>query len=81
MTHLSEKKSVGDCNDHIDCLLTCQGHGFPRDHPSVVLPYQLVLENIPAQEVVVVVVVVVDLCPFETLEEVPLLGHPVHFLL
>jgi hypothetical protein len=43
----------------------------------VVLPYQLVLENIPALEVVVVV----DLCLFETLEVVPLLDHPVHFLL
>ena len=74
------KKSVGGGNDHTDCLLTCQGHGFLRDHPSVVLPYQVVLENIPALEVVVVVVVV-DLCPFETLEVVPLLGHPVHFLL
>jgi hypothetical protein len=68
---------VGDGKDNTDCLLTCQCHGFLRDHPSVVLPYQLVPENIPALEVVVVV----DLCPFETLEEVPLLGHPVHFLL
>jgi hypothetical protein len=46
----------------------------------VVLPYQLVLENIPALEVGVVVVVVVDLCPFETLEVVRLLGHQVNFL-
>lgn len=69
------KKSM-DYNDnsHTSCLLTYQGHGFLKVHPSVELVCRLVLKNIPALEVVA-------LYPSETWEVVPLLDHPVHFLL
>lgn len=56
------------------CIPTCQRHDFLKDLPSLVLVCQLVLKNTPVLEVEV-------LYPFETWEEAPLLGHPVHFLL